>query len=538
MSKKNQSLEVTDLNQEFPQISRLVRDTLKKHDVSETLRNETMLVMEAVCSKITEQKHEDTPVSITIRSNLGQSSIIIIYKGEHLDIDPEEHDNLSPEDMVINAYAEKIDTRFEAGYNRVLITVKRNRGMLEVYCFAAAFAAMIIGCIIISRTSADVRTDLLDNVLYPIERLLVNGVLMVGAPVTLLSLLRNLTTTYILSERDSGARALGRIAIFSSIGAVILAVAVSFIWSYCGQFFVRGFSTLSSIRVSLNIKNIVMTIMPSDIITPFQSISPFPLLVIAGITTYSMCSVGKHFDRLKLAIDALYALFSRMLSVVMSLMPLAAFVAVIDLLIRDGIASVIYIIEMLVAVILSLPLLFITYMVRLRIHGIRGFRFLEKVFPVYRENNHIASALDAVPFNIRYCVRTFKMDLHRLQTSMPLMAQINLDGNCYILTMVGLMVITLSGERVSVIDVVTLAMLVFFLSLGAPNQPGSLLIGMMLFINYWNALDMVSLAICCEVFLGSVLNLINITGDVVAIAIKEVGFEDSSFDPELLVKKR
>ena len=117
-----------------------------------------------------------------------------------------------------------------------------------------------------------------------------------------------------------------------------------------------------------------------------------------------------------------------------------------------------------------------------------------------RENYKIGSALDAAPYNIRYCSRVFQLDL---------------DGNCFFLTFITLTLMFISGTDVTWVNIVMIAVLVFFLSLGAPNQPGSALIGIMIILFYMDAQSQIPLAILCEAAFGGLLNLTNIVGDVI-----------------------
>ena len=52
--------------------------------------------------------------------------------------------------------------------------------------------------------------------------------------------------------------------------------------------------------------------------------------------TYALYSVGEHFGVLKKAIDAFYALFARMLNLVMAALPFFSFLAALYTLLADG----------------------------------------------------------------------------------------------------------------------------------------------------------------------------------------------------------
>ena len=70
-------------------------------------------------------------------------------------------------------------------------------------------------------------------------------------------------------------------------------------------------------------------------------------------------------------------------------------------------------------------------------------------------------------------------------------------------------------------DVTVIGILVFFLSLGAPNQPGSILIGLMVIINYLNIPAAIPLAIYSEAMFGVLLTMINAVGDIIIVAVDD-----------------
>lgn len=69
--------------------------------------------------------------------------------------------------------------------------------------------------------------------------------------------------------------------------------------------------------------------------------------------------------------------------------------------------------------------------------------------------------------------------------------------------------------------IVVIAIMVVFLSFGAPNQPGSILIGTLIIALFLKADELIPTAVYLEVFFGAIQNLINVTGDLVTVAIEE-----------------
>ena len=242
-------------------------------------------------------------------------------------------------------------------------------------------------------------------------------------------------------------------------------------------------------------------------------------MVVALLCTYALCSAGKYFDSLRHAIMACYTLFSRMLHLLIALLPVFCFLAVMDVLLDAGIMQLGIDLFALFAIYIGLLLLFATYAIRLRRHGVKVVPFVRTLIPLLAENYRIGSAMNAAPYNIRYCARNFKMDRKMLENDIPVLAEINLDGNCFILMSLALIFIFMTDMKVAWAILIVLGLLVLFLSYGAPNQPGSILIGTLLITMYLNSFEVVCIAIFAEAFLGSAQNLINVIGDIVIVAI-------------------
>ena len=77
------------------------------------------------------------------------------------------------------------------------------------------------------------------------------------------------------------------------------------------------------------------------------------------------------------------------------------------------------------------------------------------------------------------------------------------------------------GADASWLLIAEIAIIILFLSLGAPNQPGSILIGIFIITFLLKADNLISVAIYAEVLFGAIQNIINVTGDIVTVAIEE-----------------
>ena len=510
-------IELNSLSEGFEEADRYIGNILNENGVADTTASETAIVFEALCSSIFEQKKpEDGPVTVSGRSSMGDVSLVITYDGAMYDAESMSSAFLIPEQEILRAFADKIDYGYRLGHNRIVISVRRSHIRMTAL-YALAIILGIIAYQIIMFFMSDSGTEALKlNFTSPLVKLFSNAVLMVGAPVTFLSLLKNMTDTYILSEKNSKARQLQKATVVSSIFAVVCAIVLNYVIAFAlsEEMTIEDFTHLD---LGMSPGEIISSLIPSDIFTPFQTFSPFPLLIVAVLVTYAFCSVGRQFDKLKSAVDVCYALFSRLLSIVMFALPFFTFIGTVDFLLRQDFSVVLGMIMLIALVVAGLCVFCLYYLIRIKINGISARSFIRNILPLLRENAKISSAIDAAPFNIRYIAKTFGIDRKKLKDSVPVLAQINLDGNCFLITLIALMIILLSATMIYPIDAFSIGFLVFFLSFGAPNQPGSCLIALIIILQYLNAPNLMPLAIFSEAVFGGLLNLVNVAGDVVAI---------------------
>ena len=497
----------------------LIEEGLKRSRISREIVSETMLVFEALFHSLTEQYSErDLLLTVRMQRSFGEIHIKLGFEGKpYIPIESVQED-ASPEASILRAYNEKISYRYSAGYNSIRIVVSRSYSLFQLSCFAGILLAILAWLPVRNLMSADVQLAIEDRIVYPLIRLFCNAMLMVGAPITLFSMIKNLTDIYIIAERNSSGRRLQAKTFLTSGVSVALALGTSFL---ALVLFSDRVGYLAGYGKAMPLPEVIASLVPNNILAPFETFMPFPMIIVALLITYAFCSVGEYFDLIKKAVNICYALFSKMLNVVMSALPFFCFLAMLTPLLTDGLARLLLIAEVALLLAVSLIVMFVFYLLRLLIGGVKPGPFLKRLPPMIRENLKINSAIDAVPYNIRYCARYYGFDRKRLSEKLPILAQTNLDGNCYLIMMIAMLLIFGMEIETSWLQLLVIAILVLFLSFGAPGQPGGILIGTLIILYYLKAENMISIAICFEVFFGALQNLLNVIGDIVTVAIEE-----------------
>ena len=526
------SITIYNMKEEFPAAEQLVEDTLRRNRINRVMHTETKMIFEALYHNVQEQlENSGTTVTVSAKERLGDLRITIGFEGGMMD-PTENYDTFSPETQILKTYSDKYNYSYRFGYNRIDITVRKSFLRKQMLYLLAALLAIAVYVPIQLQTTPMIRQGLLDDIVFPLEQLFTNAMFMIAAPITFISLLKNRTNSYIISEWNVNVRRLHRSASISSFVAVLLAIGAGTV----ADMIIGTRSGLllshTNLQIHFTPAEFISSLMPSNIFDPFVTISPFPLIILSLMMTYALFSVGEHFDLIYHLINAFYEMTSRILTLIMAALPFFLFTAVLDVLLRRGYMVLLNLLELYLIVIVSQLLLWLYYALRLKRVGLKPLSFFQSLQGLLRENYLINSAIDAAPYNIRWCVLNLKLNRKRLQESMPIMAQINLDGNCFLITLTSLLFMSYSSGNLTPLYVIEIGILVLFLSMGAPNQPGSCLVGILIILFHMKAFSLVPLAIITEAMFGGLLNLLNVTGDIITVTADDAATNASGRPPE------
>ena len=520
---KTRSIEIPLKAESYESADRFIRQWMIKKRISDESSFETMLLFEALFQDMIEQGFgEDTILTIQAQKTFGEYNITLGFEGEsYIPSMKKDEKKISPELQIVQAYSDKVGYKYRLGYNCISIVVQRNNNSSLIYCFIAMVLAMLVTTPLIAFVSSGNLKSLDDNYIQPFINQFANAMLMIGAPVTFFSLVKNLTDIYIISKKSSSARKLQVKTIVTSFIAVLLALITGPLIAdvlYTHQGYFGNIGLFSS---GMNATEFINSLVPSNIFEPFETIMPFPIIILALLLAYALCSVGRYFGAVHRFINISLELFSKMLTVVMFTLPFFCFFATLSLLMIDGIANLMILLKLVLIVALSIIVISAFYLVRLIIGKVKIIPFVRHLPALLWENFKISSVIDAVPFNIRYCSRNYGYNVKRISEKLPILAQTNLDGNCFLIMLISMSFIFLLGIEISWLQIIAIGLLILFLSVGAPNQPGSIMIGMLIITLYLHANELILIAIFSEVFFGWLQNIINVLGDIVAVAIEE-----------------
>ena len=207
---KNRTLEIPLKPESYEAADRFIKQWLIQKRISDEGSFETMLLFEALFNDMIEQGYaQDTVLTIKAQKTFGEYTITLGFEGEsYIPSMKKDQKSISPELQIVQAYSDKVGYRYRLGYNRVSIVVKRNNNSALLYCMIAILLAVPVSIALVAFVSADNLISLDNKFILPFIKQFANAMLMIGAPVTFFSLVKNLTDIYIVSEKNSSARKL------------------------------------------------------------------------------------------------------------------------------------------------------------------------------------------------------------------------------------------------------------------------------------------------------------------------------------------
>ena len=532
---RNKVIRINANDESLPKALAFVEEAFRRRRVSAKIASEMKLLFEAVCREIVAQLADETAeLEICSVSKIGCADIEITFPGSRFSL-PSENAASSPGASIIEEHLDKISCSFHHGDNVVQIAVSQSIWSFILPNLVAVIAAVIVATVLEFTIDDAGRQLLATDWVAPLKKLFTNAMLMIGAPMTLFSLLKNVTDAFIVAGRHSSSRTLFMTAMSSSVVAVVLAAVMGFVFA---QWILSTAGVTESFDIGFanwSLASAVDQIIPSSIVEPFETISPIPMIVVALLVAGSLSSIGQSFSLVKRAVDACYDLFSGILGILMIAFPVACFLLFLEVLLAtDGVVQFLDILGIVAIVFVCTVPLLAFYALVLKVHGIPVMKFARTLWPLLKENFSIGSVIDAVPFNTRYCERHFGVPRKRLGKELPMLAQVCLDGNCFILMLLAAIYIFVANCEVSWINIVVIGLIVMFLSFGAPNQPGSILIGMLVILTYLNSDTAVSLALCFELFCGPLQNILNVISSVVTVVVRQQGSRNEPSQPGAL----
>jgi len=525
---------------EIPGVLDHIQECLVKKKLDKKKRVRAMLVAEEILGELCWNAKEGSQIRVDVGGILGNIEIRYRCNGKLFyvsdiqermlftenDKDNDEA-NIVIRDLMERLFGDTISIRNDRGVNNVTQTVKKSAYISLIYTLAALALGVITGLLIQSFLPAETGKAISGAVFIPIYTVFINALKMIVGPLVFFSIAASIS-------EFSDLNALGRLAgqnimmyVITSIIAICVGMLAYRIFPIGNPDLVKAVNAeVASETVakgeatSISIKDTLVSIVPSDVVTPFQKSDMLQIIFMAVLLGIAAASLSGKVPLLRDMIRAMDKCFSKITGGIVTFVPLIVFCSMAKMMLGMNLTNLKDVLIWTPVIYFGDIIMICIYLLILLVVGrLNPLKFLENFYPAMLSGFTLASSNAALPTSIKQCER-MGISKRIYSFSLPLGATINMDGNCITLIISALFFARIYGIPVTANMLISLFIAILVLSMGSPGVPGGNLVCLTLLIPQIGVpAEAISLVMGLYPIIGMMQVMANITGDAVVTAV-------------------
>ncbi len=318
------------------EVSSIVEETLSHFTQSsrETLR--VRLTVETVMEIWAGELSETAEYRLLKSQRFGKNALILQVDGKS--INPIEYkDNLllsvSTNPNIVIALGLPVEYRYTGGKNELVIQLQKKKTSPMLQVVFAILAAFLIG--VVSRwVIPDTAGQIAATLFVPLMNVITNALRLISGPLIFLSII-------------SGFSGIGDTASLSKMGGTLLArfVIITFIiaaltWlSVCWMFPLALSVGVNGENAFLKIFEMILDVVPADIITPFQQGNALQIIFIAGCIGVATTLLGDAVSNFTKLVNQINSFVQLLMTGISKILPIYIFLSISNLIISSDISE-------------------------------------------------------------------------------------------------------------------------------------------------------------------------------------------------------
>ena len=461
----------------FSEVTAQVHNELLK---TKSVRKEilrTDLLMEETFLRMIELGNA-AEVEIKIRQRLGDVSLQMSASGEEFNplieiTDFDEDDENYFRTLILKANRTEMNFVRRNGKNFVTIQVHNSSNKQIYYTLAGMVGGIIFGLLMKEIFSQEIISAFDNNIVQSFKTMFLNALNMMIAPVIFFSVISGVTS---LTNAADVGRIGGKLIGFYT-ATTIIASALSLALGYF--LFLGDVPQLGVIESSggeaqtFSLLEMIVGIVPKNLIDPVVKGEMLQIIFMA--VAFGIC-INKLGDKVKLLhdfIETMNTFCLRMIMMIVTFIPLIAFLAMSSLMFQIGLDSILLLGKLIFGQLIGSFLMIGVYLLMLALIGkISPLPFLKKIISFIPIPLSTSSSNATMPFSMKFCTEKLGISPKLSSFSIPIGATINMDGGCFYLSIASVMLAKMYGVEMSADVLFTIFVTVIALSIGAPGVPG------------------------------------------------------------------
>lgn len=378
----------------------------------------------------------------------------------------------------LRSFAGDIKYRHRDGYNYIRMILYRYRRAFLYKTLFALFAGIAFAALLSAFAPESFNLALNEYVLSPVKTIYLNVLRMIVAPVVFFSIVTCVGGFSSLRELGKiGGKTLFWYALTTVI-AVGVGIGIFFLLQPGRVQIAAPPDITASIASSeISLRDLLIDMFPSNIISPFLNDNMPQLIFLALICGIAAGLIGQYSIVLKSLFDAFNELFMKIAGIIIRFMPIAIFFSIASTILMTGARTMLSVLGMFGTFVFGLAVMGIVYIILLIAVGrLNPVTFFRKYAPTMVQVFSMSSSNAAIPINMEVAQKKLGVSSKVSSLTIPLGSTINMHGTCIVLAVFSLALARVYGMPVSSGSLITLAVTIVILSMGAPGIPGGVVI--------------------------------------------------------------
>ena len=467
----------------FSEVTQQIHGALSKTKATnkEVLRAD--LLLEETFMRMSEMSKggkNNQEVKVSIHKHFGDISLRLEGEGEEYNplieiTDFNDKDEDYYRTLILKANRSKMSYARKNGKNVVTIQIHDSSNKQIYYTLTGMALGIICGAVMKEVLSPDLINMFDSSIVKSFRTMFLNALNMMIAPVIFFSVISGITSiTNAADVGRIGGKLIGIYA-FTTIIASTIALFVGYIM-FLGdvpQVGTIDTSAIGNSTQSFSLLNMFVDLIPKNLIDPIVNGEMLQIIFVAVLFGICINKLGDKVKILNEIIEAMNNFCLRMIMMIVSVIPLIAFLAMASLMFHVGMDSVLMLGELIVAQSIGSVTMIGVYAFLLFFIGrITPLPFLKKIPSFMPIPLSTSSSNATMPFTMKFCSEKMGISPKLSSFSIPVGATVNMDGGCFYLAIASIMLAKMYGVEMSFDVLFTIFVTVVALSIGAPGVPG------------------------------------------------------------------
>lgn len=269
-----------------------------------------------------------------------------------------------------------------------------------------------------------------------------------------------------------------------------------------------------------SMRNLILGVVPDNALSPFIHISLLQIIFLALLVGIAISKSGEHGVRLMTFVDSFNHLLIVTTSLIIKFVPIIIFCAMAELVMTAGTTMLLTLLSYSGLVVGGMLLMIAFYCILIfATTKLNPFVFLKKFAKAMMMGFVSSSAAASMPVSIS-CLKKMGVDNKVSSFTIPLGANINMDGSSMVFTLTVMFMANIYGIDLNGGLLISTFISIIFLALGSPTMAGAdLVIIAVLFSQVGIPLEAIGIILGIDAIFDMVQAISNTTGDAAVTLI-------------------